>query len=338
LGVPNNGDVTEANSPPNAWGVNLDGGPIDWVETFLISPAIHLTNGNIATLRFSHSYDFTERTGFEIEFGQLDLVASDSSKTIPLASYSDASGGWYDEEIDLTPYLGQVVYFTWHYILFSLDPVPRPGWVIDDVSVTVSNIARGTVVITNNLSQASFVVSGPLSTAGRGHSLVLTDAPPGDYVIEYASVPFYLTPASQTHTLIEGGSITFQGDYSMPDSNSNGLSDLWESAVFGSVDPGRNPLADTDQDGMNDYSEFMAGTEATNAASALVLLGAPATSGSFTVTWQGSPGRAYRLESSGDGVQWQPEMDWVRSPGSAFLHQTLTAPSTSRLFRLRVQP
>lgn len=339
LGVPNNGDVNQANSPPNAWGSNLDGGAIDWVETFLISPAIHLTNGNTAALNFSHSYDFTERTGFEIEFGELSIVTSDSSKTVSLAAYSDASGGWYDEHVDLTPYLGKVVYFTWHYILFSLEPVPRPGWVIDDVSVTVASIARGSVIVTNNLSQASFSVSGPAAALGSGHRLTLTNAPPGEYVVEFASVPFYSTPPAQTKTLAAGGTITFVGEYVMPDSNANGMSDTWETAVFGSIDPGRDSLADTDEDGMTDYAEFIAGTQATNAASALVLSSEPAVvNSSFTVTWPGAPGRSYRVESSANGVWWQAETDWLRSTGSGFMHQTLTAPATSRLFRLRVAP
>lgn len=338
LGVPNNGDVSEANSPPNAWGVNLDGGAMDWVETFLISPAIHLTNGNTATLNFAHSYDFTERTGFEIELGELSIVTSDSGKTTSLASYSGASGGWYEEQVDLTPYMGKVVYFTWHYVLFSLEPVPRPGWVVDDVSVTVSNVAHGTVLVTNNLSQANFAVSGPVSALGHGHSLFLTNAPPGEYVVEFAAVPFYTTPATQTNTLVAGGTLAFAGNYLMGDSNANGMSDLWETAVFGSIDPGRSALTDTDQDGMTDYAEFVAGTQPTNAASALLISNEPAPNGSFALAWPGAPGRSYRVESSTNGVLWQAETDWLRSTGSGSIHQTLNVPTTSRLFRVRVAP
>src|SRR5262249_861721 len=54
LGVPNNGVQTNAHSPLNAWGSCLHGDPVSTVDTFLISPAIYLTNGNRITLRFWH--------------------------------------------------------------------------------------------------------------------------------------------------------------------------------------------------------------------------------------------------------------------------------------------
>src|SRR5439155_16456196 len=60
LGVPANGLVLEAQSPPNAWGSNLGGDFIDTADTFLISPSIDLTGGNHATLRFWEAYDFTQ--------------------------------------------------------------------------------------------------------------------------------------------------------------------------------------------------------------------------------------------------------------------------------------
>src|SRR4030095_5591137 len=51
-GPPDNGTGEGAYSPVNAWGSNLDGTPIDHVDTYLVSPAINLTGGNQATLHF----------------------------------------------------------------------------------------------------------------------------------------------------------------------------------------------------------------------------------------------------------------------------------------------
>src|SRR5258705_548837 len=47
-------------------------GIIDW--SFVISPAIDLTGGNEATLRFYQSYDFTLGGDIDIEGGQLMIV------------------------------------------------------------------------------------------------------------------------------------------------------------------------------------------------------------------------------------------------------------------------
>src|SRR5439155_17764338 len=59
LGVPNNGWETAAHSPPNAWGSNQNGDPLGYSESFLISPSVELSCGNVATLRCSYCYDFS---------------------------------------------------------------------------------------------------------------------------------------------------------------------------------------------------------------------------------------------------------------------------------------
>ena len=259
--MPNNGLETSAHSPPDAWGSNLNGQPLDYVESFLISPAIYLTNGNTATLTFWHSYDFSDLTGFDIEFGELEIVTNSAGAVIPLADYTDVSDGWQQETIDLTPYAGDMIYLVWYHLLFSFDTLPRPGWLVDDVSITTSNVVPGIVTITNNLSQANYVLSGPRYLRGAGLGTVITNAPPGEYVLEYTDVPYYITPAAQTNTLAPGGSVVFSANYTFPDVNHNGLSDLWEQAEFNEVSANRNDTTDTDGDGMTDLAEFVAGTD-----------------------------------------------------------------------------
>src|SRR6185436_14591381 len=141
----------------------------------------------------------------------------------------------------------------------------RAGWLVDDVEIVASNIISGTINITNNLSQAVFSLSGPTARNGAGLTFSLTNAPPGQYVVTFGNVPYYQTPSPQTNTLSEGATIQFAGNYSFPDANGNGISDLWEAA-FG------NPAgSDTDHDGMSNYAEFIAGTNPTNSASRLGL-------------------------------------------------------------------
>src|SRR6185503_5660625 len=96
---------------------------------------------------------------------------------------------------------------------------------------------------------------------GKGIAATITNATPGDYVLEFADVPFYLTPSAQTNTLAEGGTLVFHGDYTFPDLNTNGISDLWEQHFFGTVSTNRTRFTDSDGDGMTDFAEFTAGTD-----------------------------------------------------------------------------
>ncbi|HXF09492.1 MAG TPA: S8 family serine peptidase, partial [Desulfuromonadaceae bacterium] len=105
LGVPQNGLESSAYSPPNAWGSNINGDSIDTADTLLVTPAIDLSGGNLATLRFRQSYDFTERSEFDIyEYGQVYISTNNSAGWTLLEEFGDASDSWEEAEIDLTPY------------------------------------------------------------------------------------------------------------------------------------------------------------------------------------------------------------------------------------------
>jgi hypothetical protein len=312
LGVPDNAAATAAHSPPNAWGSNLRGDLVDFQETFLISPALYLTNGNTATLHFWHNYDFTDLSGsgFDIELGSVEIVANNSA-VVELAQFAEASGDWTQEHIDLSRYMGQVVYVVWHYLLFSLDTVPRPGWLIDDVSITVSNLQTGTIEITNNIPEASFVLSGPAYLKGNGTGSVITNAPPGEYILEYADVPSYVTPASQTNRLAPGGIIKFSGSYHS---------------------------LDTDNDGMPDSAEITAGTDPNNPQSVLILDATPQSSETLSLSWDAVAARSYRLATSSDGMRWTPLSDWLPASSNTTMSINVPLPngSSSELFRLEV--
>jgi subtilisin family serine protease len=342
-GVPHNGAETSAHSPPDAWGSNLNGDVIDTAESFLISPAIELTGGNTATLTFWHRYDFTDgESDYDIyEYGDLLVVTNNGVDSVVVAEYTGLSGGWTQEQVDLTPFIGHVIYLVWDYEMFSLDTRVRPGWLVDDVSITVSNVTPGTIQITKNLWQPPYILTGPLFKTGKAHDTLITNAPPGRYIVNFGDAPYYQTPAPQTNMLASGSNIVFQGDYTFVDTNTNGISDAWEMAYFGSVATNRTQLTDTDGDGMTDYAEFIAGTNPTNAASKLVFLSVTVQSNRFVqMQWAAVPGRVYQVESSTNFAGWTPLTDWLQASGSpmSYTATNFDFGRYAHMFRVQVRP
>jgi RHS repeat-associated protein len=90
---------------------------------------------------------------------------------------------------------------------------PAPGQVSFDLSLDVPVAQTDTIIVTTNLSSASFTISGPQTYLGGGTSFSQPNAPAGTYTIAFAAVPGYITPASQNRTLTAGGSISFTGIY-----------------------------------------------------------------------------------------------------------------------------
>lgn len=340
LGVPGNGLETEAHSPPNAWGSNLDGGSIDVADTLLVGPAINLTGGNVATLSFWHSYDFTEKSDSDIyEIGQVLISTNKNAAWVTLREYGEFTAGWEQDEIDLTPYLGHVVQLGWYYGFFTLEGNPRPGWVIDDVSVTVSNLVVGSIQLTNNLAQASFTLTGPVTRTGQGWSATLTNLPSGRYVLKFGDVPYYQTPPPQTNT-ISGNAVVVQGNYTFADVNNNGISDAWEQHYFGSVAASHPGATDTDGDGVRDLDEFLAGTDPTNAKENLELATpVKQSNGTCRITWAATPGHNYRLLASTNAVTWGPLSSWMRATSNVLSYSVpISNTNTPLFFRVEARP
>ena len=193
--------------------------------------------------------------------------------------------------------------------------------------------------MTNNLSQATFNIVGPVTLSGEGASLILTNAPPGQYIVTWGAVPYWNSPVTKTNSVVALGTSYFKGDYSLTDTNGNGIADSWERAYFGSASVSHPGTTDTDHDGMTDLAEFIAGTNPTNAASVLHFFHPVVqNTGAVRLDWPAVPGRSYRLTTSGSSLtDWVPATDWTRANGTV-LSFTTNVLNGTRFYRLEVKP
>jgi hypothetical protein len=337
----NTGVVGGAHSPANAWATSPHGDMFAQIDSSLRSPAIELAGGNVATLRFYHSYDFLPKTAFDFrESGQLLLLTNPLSPPLLLAEYQGLLADWHEAVFDLTPHMGRTIFLLWHHELVSFQSDSRSGWALDDVTISVETRTPGLIQVTNNLAQGRVTLSGPSPRVAQGNFNSLANIVPGRYVATWTPVPFYVTPEPQTNTLVSGGLLRFSGNYVFPDGNNNQMSDFWETNFFGGATPDRTRQSDTDQDGFTDYAEFLAGTDPTQVTSYLRLLtpATPPTTQRLQVQWPTVAGRAYRLESSSNLIHWTSLGDWTQAVSST-TSRTVPLPPAGPLFlRVGVRP
>lgn len=331
-GTPSNGLQAAGHSGANAWGSNLTGGAGTYTETALVSPAFDLSNATAGKLRFWTSYDFTVEATYEA--ANLYVVTNSQTAAVLVATYDGLQAAWAEEEVDLAPYLGRIVRFVWFYQLLDFEDLgmPHVGWLIDDVSVEADTTPRGELRVTSNLGQAAFTIAGPSPGSGGGTLFSNRSALPGIYTVTFDAVPFYNTPAAQSGTLAANETLTLNGQYTINDTNQNGIADGWETAHFGAM---VNGMTDADGDGFNNFCEWIAGTDPKNAASNLAVTASMA-GGAAEFTWATVPGRMYRVLTATNPTEWTPATEWFRATGTEGSH-TLALEGTAFL-RVEVRP
>jgi hypothetical protein len=120
-------------------------------------------------------------------------------------------------------------------------------------------------------------------------------------------------------------------------------SDEWRMFFFGSLTNAQaQDDADPDGDGMPNWQEYLAGTNPTNALSALQFLGAslvPGGAQNINLSWLTAPGRRYVLESSPapGGNNWTP-VNTNLGDGSVFQVFLTNHPGNARFYRILIQP
>jgi Subtilase family/Immune inhibitor A peptidase M6 len=346
FGRPVNRYGITALSGTNCWATNLGGDSVDTAIADLISPAVDLRGGNQATLRFHTWYDTTERSDLlDIEVCQVAISTNNGALWSDLVGfgYGDVSDGWEEVRVDISRFAGQVVRLRFNYQLLSFESTDRPGWFVDDLSITVTNRSASDLQITNNIAQAAFSVRGPAAFGtvfGSGRTFNVTNATSGTYVVQWAAIDDWIAPASVTNTL-GTNRLVVSGVYTFPDANGNGISDLWEARIFGGIlTTNAAPETDSDGDGFGNLSEFLAGTDPLNRKSSL-RLNPPSggVNGPIAVSWPTTPNREYRLELSNDLTTWSAGGLPVRGTG---LEVTNTIPALlgrgQYYFRVRVSP
>jgi hypothetical protein len=91
-------------------------------------------------------------------------------------------------------------------------------WVLSDANSTTPGDGcpppTGTITVTTNSIGASFSVSGPATFTGSGLSKIISNAPPGDYIITWGPSCRSDLPMKQAQILHAGQQITFNGTYS----------------------------------------------------------------------------------------------------------------------------
>lgn len=341
LGLPQYSEDSTAHSGTNAWGSNLDGNFISTGNTRLISPAVYLTGGNSISLSFWQSYSFFPSSdSVTYESGQVQISTNNgSSPWIKLSDVIGTSDGWERKTIDLSGYAGQMVWIGWWYLLAG-DNMHHPGWLVDDISITVTNAQFGNIAVTGNLSQTAFSLTGPANKSGQGWTSNFNHMPCGEYVITFQPVTHYDTPAPRTNVLTVGQTLLFKGNYTFADTNNNGIPDSWEMQYFGTVSASHPPETDTDGDGASDYAEFIAGTDPTNPHSRLFLSVTNSISNGtnqWQFQWPSVVGRSYRLWTSSNAVNWTMAFDWRRATGQQ-TNVPFTPSNSPALFRLEVSP
>jgi T5SS/PEP-CTERM-associated repeat protein len=168
----------------------------------------------------------------------------------------------------------------------------------------------------------------------------------------FANVPSG-TRLKTTHNLgsflvdYSSGTNLVLSQYQTTDVDGDGIDDEWATVHFH-----HTPLSnaekqtDSDGDGLNNYSEFLAGTNPTNQASAFNITAVSVDSvGAVKLQFSAVPGKTYQIGYSDDLESWNsvdtPLLAWVAPDTCQWVDdgmETSSPPGTKRFYRVTVVP
>jgi DNA-binding beta-propeller fold protein YncE len=85
-----------------------------------------------------------------------------------------------------------------------------------EVLVSLRVIYAGTVEVSTNLQEASFVIEGPATYEGSGTYWSYDEVVPGSYIITFSHVPGYTKPLSQSFSIESGQRVSISAEYLPP--------------------------------------------------------------------------------------------------------------------------
>ena len=89
----------------------------------------------------------------------------------------------------------------------------------------------GAILVSINVDQATFTITGPASFTGSGRDFIIPSAPSGLYTISYGEVQNYSTPAQEQLQLTAGDTIRFRAEYILTNT------DFWQKGDSLSIGP-----------------------------------------------------------------------------------------------------
>ena len=174
LGTPTSGPGS-ARSGNNCWATNLSGNYSNYMNGWLLTPSIQITEA--CELTFYH-YFYCE-SGYDRGYVEITTNGTSFSQ-LSGGYYTGSLGGWSKQTFNLSNYVGQTVQIRFRF--YSDGSVIRPGWYIDDIRIET---ATGNVIWdgtdNNNLPTTDGVYYAVLRYQYQGvwHSLDLTDSTGG---------------------------------------------------------------------------------------------------------------------------------------------------------------
>ena len=178
----------------------------------------------------------------------------------------------------------------------------------------------GSISVTGTGGAAAFAATlGVRLPAGRAVTATATD------------------PAGNTSQLSTGVAAT------MASTLNDGIPNAWRALYFGGSGTTTNSqsawFADPDHDGMNNYQEFLAGTNPTNAASALSLAALNPNTVTNFIILNSVNGTVYRVQYRDDlaGGSWNLLADQIIATGTnIFLSDPAASSLARRFYRAQV--